>query len=305
MHVAVVIVGFRNVSDITHCLAALARSRHADFEVVICENGGPDAFAALQAAAPDRLPGGQPVELICAPGNLGFAGGMNVGIRARPDADAWWLLNPDAEPDPDALGCLVQRLERGDCAAVGGMLYGHDGLVQSCGGRWRGWLARAEVLGRGGGVDDPLDADALEARLDYISGASLLAGRSMLEQAGLMRDDYFLYAEEVEWCVRAKAKGLKLGFAPGSRVLHSQGATTGSADAHARRPRLPIYMDERNKLHVVRDTTPWRLPVAIVASLVLAFLRFGRRGAWRQQRDALAGWWAGIRGERGAPAWLG
>jgi hypothetical protein len=50
MHVAVAIVGFRNEGDIVRCLGALEASTHRDFEIVICENGGPEAYARLTAA---------------------------------------------------------------------------------------------------------------------------------------------------------------------------------------------------------------------------------------------------------------
>ena len=61
MHVVVAIVGYRNPDDIVRCLAGLALSVHADFEVVICENGGPAAHADLVAVLPERLAGGQRV----------------------------------------------------------------------------------------------------------------------------------------------------------------------------------------------------------------------------------------------------
>jgi GT2 family glycosyltransferase len=96
--VAVVIVAFRNVDDVCGCLEALSTSTHARFEVVICENGGEAAWRTLTARLPGTLPGGQPVRVLLAERNLGFAGGVNVGLAAAPDADAWWILNPDTQP---------------------------------------------------------------------------------------------------------------------------------------------------------------------------------------------------------------
>ena len=287
------------------CLAALAASTHAAFEVCICENGGPEALALMADALPDALPGGQRVRLIEGAGNPGYAGGVNLCIRAAPEADAWWVLNPDTCPDPQALAALVARLEEGDVDAVGGVLCDPGGSVQALsGGRWRGWLARCEVPGMGASLEAMPDRAAVERELAYISGASLLAGRRFAGQAGLMREDYFLYAEEVEWCLRGGKAGMRLGFAPGARVLHAQGATTGSAAAVRSRSRLPIYLDERNRLHVVRDTAPRRLPVAALGALALIFLRFACKGAWRQTGHALAGWLAGLRNERGKPDWV-
>ncbi|MGH6910786.1 MAG: hypothetical protein ACREEG_11410, partial [Phenylobacterium sp.] len=70
------------------------------------------------------------------------------------------------------------------------------------------------------------------------------------------------------------------------------------------RGRMPVYLDERNKVLVTRDRYPGRLVVAASASFALLFLRFGRRGAWAQLGYALSGWWAGVRDERGPPPWI-
>ena len=106
MHVSVAIVGFRNVDDILRCLAALETATHKDFEVIICENGGPAAFDALKARAPSVLAGGQTVRCVLASGNLGYAGGVNVCLAETPQADAWWVLNPDTAPSPTSLALL-------------------------------------------------------------------------------------------------------------------------------------------------------------------------------------------------------
>lgn len=304
MHVAIVIVGFRNLPDIERCLAALGQSTHADFEVLICENGGDAAFAALSAALPLALMGGQQVRAVKASGNVGYAGGVNIGMRATPEADAWWILNPDTLPEPQALAALMERLARGDCHAVGGTQYFADGRVQSDGGRWRPWLARAESMGHGRQLSDPVDAAGIEGRMNYITGASMLVSRDFLGLAGPMREDYFLYCEEVEWCLRARRKGARLGFAPGAQVLHHQGASTGSGHGVRARPRLPIYLDERNKMLVTRDCFPARLPVAACSALALLALRFLRRGAVRQFAYGFAGWRDGLLGKRGVPEWV-
>ena len=137
MHVSVVIVGYRNPGDIVRCLAALSGSSHRDFDVVVVENGGPEAFQALVSAVAPQLPGGQAVRFVPAHDNPGFAGGVNRGVAETLDADAWWVLNPDTEPHPEAMARYVARLQAGDCDAVGGTLYLPSGEVQSHGGAWR------------------------------------------------------------------------------------------------------------------------------------------------------------------------
>jgi N-acetylglucosaminyl-diphospho-decaprenol L-rhamnosyltransferase len=303
MHVAVAIVGFRNAGDIEQCLKALEKSVYADFEVVICENGGPEAFAALEHLTPKVLAGGQPVKLVLAPDNLGFAGGVNTCLRSAANADAWWVLNPDTEPSEGSLGALVARLATGDCDAVGGVLYRPNGRIQSYGGRWRGWLARAESIGNGQSKQDSIAPDLVEREQNYLNGASMLIGRRFLDVVGPMREDYFLYAEEVEWFLRGEKRGMKLGFAPGADILHRQGTTTGAGEDHLERPRMPVYLGERNKLLVTWDCYPYRAPVAAMSALVLIFLRYGRRGAWRQLGFGVSGWAAGLFNQRGRPSW--
>ena len=302
MRVAVAIVAFRNPGDIARCLSALGRSTYSDYEVVICENGGVAAFDALAAATPRALPGGQAVRVIQAQGNVGFAGGVNLCIAAAPTAGAYWVLNPDTEVEPNALAFMVERLEAGDCDAVGCVLALDDGTAQAFGGLWRPWLARAEAIGRGQPIGSDIDAAAVEATQTFIMGASLLAGRRFVETVGPMREDYFLYGEELEWCQRATALGMRLGFAPRAVVRHHQGATTGSGQAVSRRPRLPVFLDERNKMLITRDHFPARLPVAAVAALVLLVLRYGVKGRGAALGHALDGWWAGLRNQRGRPA---
>src|SRR3546814_14748968 len=80
LHVAIVIVGFRNLPDIQRCLGALEASTYRDFEILICENGGDQAFSELVHALPSALPGGQPIRAVQAPGKLGYAGGVNIGM---------------------------------------------------------------------------------------------------------------------------------------------------------------------------------------------------------------------------------
>jgi N-acetylglucosaminyl-diphospho-decaprenol L-rhamnosyltransferase len=305
MHIAVGIVGYRNKADIARCLEALSASTHADFEVIICENGGPDAYADLVAETPASLAGGQAVRIVLAPGNLGYGGGVNVCLQQSPDADAWWVLNPDTEPHADAMAIQADRLSAGDCDAVGCSLYLPNGQIQSHGGRWQAWIARAVSIGHGSSLDSRPDAALIERQQNYLNGASMMVSRRFLEIAGPMREEYFLYCEEVEWCLRALARGVKLGFAPGALVLHHQGTTTGNASDIRSKSRGPTYLMARNGLLLTRDVFPFRFAVVLATSFVMLFLRYARRGAWRQFGYGLQGWGAGLVGERGAPQQLG
>lgn len=302
MHVAVCIVGFDNPGDVLRCVAALDASTHRDFELVICENGSAAMRDELVATLGDRRPGGQAVELLRYEGNSGYAGGNNRCIAARPDAQAWWILNPDAEVAADAMALLVARLAENQFDAVGATLCASDGTVQAYAGRWRPLLGRAVSVGKGTAYDRAAADET--GPIDYILGAALMFTPHFLAVAGPMRDDYFLYGEEIEWCLRAKARGLRLGAEPRAMVYHAQGTTTGDGGSFSGKPRLPVYLDQRNKILVLRDTAPALLVPGAIGSLVALIARAAKHRAWRQLGYGLSGWAAGVANRRGKPDWL-
>ena len=300
--VAVVIVGYRNDGDIVRCLAALEKSTYRDFEVVICENGGEQAFAALRSRLAPTLAGGQPVTLIKAPHNGGYASGVNIAmVRAR-GADAWWILNPDTEPSAGAMAALVARAAQG-CDAVGGPIHFPSGDVQTFGGHWQSWRARGLTLGQGIPGDVKPEAGLIEKSQNYIAGASMFVSRTFLAVAGPMEERYFLYCEEIDWFLRAARRGLRLGFAPDAVVIHHQGTTTGYARTLDLRSARAVFLDERNKMLLTRTFFPARLPVAALLALARLVVRYGRQGAFRQIIFGFAGWFMGLLGQSGRPRW--
>ena len=318
--VEIVIVGFRNAADVRRCVSALAQQSHRDFGVHVCENGGAAAFDALVEAlatlgeladAPSLpralrsarivLASGQDVTLHEAAGNLGYAGGINVCFDALSSAphDYVWILNPDTVPDPHAIAALIAHQQAGGYGIVGSrlVLMGEN-RIQLYGGRWRGWIARGYNIGLGVPAEAPVDVAAIERALDYVSGASMFVPRAYVETAGKFDERYFLYCEELDWCFRRGA--WRLGYAHDAIVEHAHGATIGSSLDKKSRSALSVYLDERNKLLFTRRFRARLYPLALLTTLLLIG-QYARAGAWGNLRVALAGWWAGLRGETGLP----
>lgn len=304
MNITIIIVAFKNLDDVRACLHALENQSYRHFDIVICENGSQEDYLRLQEAIESEFAGKLPVKVINDPDNSGYAGGINRAIAAADDADAYWILNPDTQPAPNALAALLHRLHSAKADAVGGLIYLPDGLIRSCGGHWVAWAAYVKGLGLGRKLSDPPCPQEVEKSLSYISGACMFVSRNFVERTGPMREEYFLYAEEVEWCLRATGKGLKLAYSPDALIFHEQGSTTGSGEDASSRPALPIYLDERNKLLVVRDTTPIALLTAAPIAFAVLTVRYLFRGSVSQWRVAVSGWFAGLRNRRGKPRHL-
>jgi GT2 family glycosyltransferase len=73
-------------------------------------------------------------------------------------------------------------------------------------------------------------------RCDWVSGASFMIRRRVLEEIGGLDEGYFLYFEEADYCTRARAAGWSVWFVPGACIVHREGAATGIGDASRRRP---------------------------------------------------------------------
>jgi hypothetical protein len=328
--VVVFIVGFRCVDAIAACLASLNGSTHRVRSVCICENGGAASYDALlamlggraytasgaaSATACDEIErtlvlkpsgsGGAITEIVVqqAKGNLGYAGAINAMLATferRRDWTAIWVLNPDTEPAPGALAALVARADQGGYGIVGSRLVvKHSGRVQLYGGRWRRWLGRGYNIGLGAPAEADIDAAWVEREQQYVSGAAMFVSRAFVSEVGPMSEDYFLYAEEVDWCLRRGR--FRLGYAHDSIVVHEHGATIGSSVDRKARSALSVFLDERSRLLLTRRFFPVIFPVAAAATLLLT-TQYLKAGAWRNFRYALAGWSAGLRGETGFPS---
>lgn len=335
--VAILIVGFHNPVDMARCIAALSSAvPFPNFDVFICENGGRESYEQLighltDASAPWRLqeePSGTDVgasgpflatrrlRFLCRPSNvmvgcatdnLGYAGGINAWLRELIHVGGWkgvWILNPDTEPAPDALAALVHRAELGGKGMVGSTILesGSPDVVRCRGGlHWQKFVARNTVIGFNEKIGDSFDLSAVEDAMDSPSGASMYVTRACVEKIGLMDESFFLFDEDLEWGLRAKKLGVRLGYASGSIVPHQGGTTTGAASG-VQMSRLAFYLQHRNAIHFVRRHFPWSLPVRIAYSILIA-LRLLAQKAPGSFVAVLEGVAAGLRGETGQPSW--
>jgi hypothetical protein len=198
--------------------------------------------------------------------NDGFAAGNNVGLRyalARGDADYVWLLNNDTVAHADSLAVLVAHAEAEPSLGMVGaklLFYDEPQRVQAAGGgtlaRWNG---STRLLG-GGEPDD----GRWDVRLapGYVHGASLLARAAVVREVGLLDPTYFMYSEEVDWCLRAQRAGWAMGYAPAARVWHKEGRASATSASQVR-----DYHGVRSRLILMRKFFPHLLPLALAFSV--------------------------------------
>jgi GT2 family glycosyltransferase len=253
--VHIVILTFNNSQDTGECLDSLAGLAYPDFAVTVVDNGSCDGSL-------ERLRRDYPqVTFIRNEENLGFSAGNNVGIRhaLQAGADLIWLLNNDTVVHPAALSRLVEAAEAAPRAGILGSkvyFYSEPERVHFAGGRVKKSLGRGIHLGMDG-LDDGREGPAVES--DFVTGASLAVRAEMIRQVGLLDPGFFLYLEDLDWCLRARRAGWRVLYVPSSRIWHKVNAT-----AVRRRP-LIIYYVCRNSLECCRKNFPAWLPLVFLS----------------------------------------
>jgi GT2 family glycosyltransferase len=306
----IVVVNYRSAGLALECLRSLAAELAplARADVVVVDNASGDGSVERLAAAIRRERWQGWVALRPLARNGGFAFGNNAAIRdalgsERP-VDYLMLLNPDTVVRPGAIRALLDFMDSHPRAGIAGSrLENAAGEVQASAHRALSPLAELE---QGASLDllsRALGRRSLSAPLHecaWVAGASLIVRRQVFEQIGLLDEGYFLYFEEVDFCVRARKAGWKICFVPGSRVVHLEGAATGIGELARRRP--AYWYDSRRRYFVKHFGVPGLLLADALwaagrASLALRrLLRLGRGGRDRDpKRFAFDLLWGDVR----------
>ncbi len=196
-------------------------------KIVLVDNGSTDDSVARFEAELGSL-----VQIVQTPKNLGFAGGMNVGIRwaLEQGANAVLLLNNDTVVDPAMIRTLLTVAEQQPQASVvGPAIYYFAAPTQlwQAGDRSYPWSpipfsVSAQDLTAAGGVP---------FRVDYITGCCMLIPRAIVETVGLFDERFFMYFEDADLCRRMRDAGFAIWCAPAAKMWHKV-----SLSAHKDRP---------------------------------------------------------------------
>ena len=221
--------------------------------------------------------------------NRGFAAGNNPGIGlllADRRITHVWLLNNDTEVGTGSVAALHRAItRRPEIALWGGTVQYHaqPHAVQALGGgalnrrsgetRHIGAFLSAAVLPL-----SPSDVAKVEEEMDYVLGACMVASRRWIETVGLLNEEYFLYYEEIDWALRGRAAGLRMGYVPDLIVYHKEGASIGT-DPRGGSP-LSVHHLARSRFLFVARHLPDASGLKIVLSLVRQIARFVRHRRW-------------------------
>lgn len=278
--VTAVVLNWNNAPDTVACLASLAQQDYPHWVLVVDNGSTDDSVARIRAAYPE-------VELLETGANLGYAGGNNAGIRhaLAAGADYVFILNNDVTLHPACLGELVRATAAEPRAGMVGPLVldaETPDRVQSAGMRLNA-LGDAARLRAGELVSCVANANET---VDAVAGCAMLVRSRAVERAGVLDERFFMYREEVDWCLRAKRAGFDTLVVPTARVWHRETPEGGE-----RYVRATYYMTRNAYLLMAKQAAPWATRARVLARDLLWVVNWTLNPKWRRkrpERDAIA-----------------
>lgn len=280
--VGIVLVNYNGAKFLPDCLESLARCDYSDRLVVLVDNASTDGSADWTAA---HFPA---VLLVRQTHNGGFAQATNVGIQAclAHGCEFVLLLNNDTTVAPDFLTQLMKQAAPNRLLApkiyfaeAPEIINNHFGTYDLWRGIHRDWYR--------GKPDTP---DSLRAqRGGMANGCALLVPKGIIERVGLLDEIFFMYAEDIDYILRAKESGAEVWLVPESVIYHKESASSGGSGSP-----LVVYYTTRNRLFLMgRHQKSWLARAFFLVYFALTrlpvLLRYLRQGKHAQIQALLNG----------------
>ena len=225
------------------------------YEHTVIDNGSSDdTVSAIKNWLPES-------KLIQLDENTGTSAAWNLAIKNGiiSGKKYFWILNPDVLIMENTLESLIGLMDAFPEIGITGpvLLYSHlKDTIESAGGSFNSRTGKGSGLNWNNIKLAELSSGVMD--VDYVDGGTCLIRRSLIEKTGLFDEDYFMYGEEVDLCMRAKNNGFRIVVNPESTVLHRHQEL--SKDKFP--PSYEIYYRSRNRV-------------------MRAFKNFGRKGYYQ------------------------
>ncbi|MDD5167831.1 MAG: glycosyltransferase family 2 protein [Syntrophales bacterium] len=204
---SIIIVSYNTADLIVSCLSSLEVNQDIRKDIFVVDNASQDGSADIvRRLFPN-------VHLIKNMVNMGFSAANNQALETC-RGDFILFLNPDTRIKADTLEKAVTFMKKNPAVGLaGGRILNPDGTIQeSISGRYP-----SENYTRG---DLP---NSLPGKIPCVLGAAMIARREVVEQVRGFDEDYFLYGEDEDLCLRIRKAGWEIGYIEEAEVIHLGG----------------------------------------------------------------------------------
>lgn len=243
--VVVITLNWNRRDDTLAFLASCRQQAYANFRVLVVDNGSVDgSVEAVVAQFPE-------VSVLENGANLGFAAGMNAGIKVAlsEGADYLFLVNNDTTLEPPLLALLVDAARQHEADLVAPAIYYYDQPERLW---WLGGKLRPLLLEVRRIATPPPGKRPFE--VDFVTGCAMLISRNCFAQIGLFDERFFMYYEDADFCLRARRAGVRVLVAPQAAMYHKVAVSSGGSDSPGER-----FLTARSSMQYFRKhARPWQ-----------------------------------------------
>ena len=265
----IILINYKTWQHTIDCLKSIANDGYENKKVwiVVMEDEGSEEEKIKDHLQESSL---AEVKIICIPKNLGFAGGNNYVLKKILDNNECGytlLLNNDVTLKENTLSTFVtawEKLSEADKhpGIIGPKLLETDGnnTIQSVGGIFDPAKGLIKLLGQGEPDRGQYDGPPVET--DFVIGAAMFFSTDVLKQIGLMDERYFLYCEDLDWCISARNEGYQIYVCPSIVLNHEQGVSTGVKYTNRRQKSATLKYLHGSYLKFYRKNFPDKIIIA-------------------------------------------
>lgn len=225
--VCIILLNYNSADSTIECIESIKENEtKINYEIVVVDNKSQDD--SIQ-----KLEKLNNIKLIKSNENNGFASGNNIGIKYAIENGAQYilLLNNDTTIEKDAISILAEQLNNHNELGIIGsriMYYDNKELINYCGGEID-WLKATSIHNNykqkfNNNVENFFYTN-------FITGCCMLIKKEVFEKVGYLPEEYFMYYEDVDYCVKVKEAGYKLGIDTSSVIYHKVSASSGGEDS--------------------------------------------------------------------------
>jgi GT2 family glycosyltransferase len=288
--ITVVVLNWNSYEMTAKCIRSLQATYGPDFEILVVDNGSTDGSVKM---LPQEFPR---IVVLPQQRNLGFAAGCNVGIRhaLANDAEYVLLLNNDTFAAPDFIREMLATIESDPrIGAVCPKIYFADEpeMIWYAGADFSLWTGTAKH--RGWKEVDRGQFDR-QQEITQATGCAMLVRCSALRDVGLLDEQFWAYAEDLDWSVRFVKGGYRLAFAPKASVWHCCGATAVKSMGAGSQV-IRQFFSTRNMVLVARKHLRWwQIPSYALGFGITHILLYTILRLWRSDFPALLAIYRGL-----------
>ncbi|MBP3255299.1 MAG: glycosyltransferase family 2 protein [Clostridia bacterium] len=256
--IAILIINYNGYKDTCECIESIPKNDSN--EIVVIDNASKEKEGEK---IKERFPN---IHLIQSNKNIGFAGANNLGIKyaINNKFDYVLLLNNDTIIEKDMIDELIKG-EENDIITVPKMCY----------------YSNPSVIWYAGGYIDRFKGDAKHLGLNEIekkhnkikycnfaTGCCMLINLALIKKIGYMNEEYFMYCEDVDYCIKMIENNIKIKYVPTAKLLHKVSSSTGGEMSP-----FSTYYYTRNRFLLIKNHNEFFFKTAFLYTLLTRKLR--------------------------------